>query len=152
LSDARRTDLVRACVALAEDDEEFRAFLALRLREAGFDVLECATGLGLLRLLAARDGEEELEPIDLVISDLRMPGASGIDVLASRGLLVDCPPFILITAFGDAATSERALSLGADAVLDKPFDPDLLVLRAWELVRRWDGPQAGERPWGRGLP
>jgi DNA-binding NtrC family response regulator len=68
-------------------------------------------------------------PAELVISDLRMPGITGLSVLGGLRDLELRIPFILITAFGDAGTHALAHQLGATAVLDKPFDmPSFLGL------------------------
>ncbi len=74
-------------------------------------------------------------PVDVVVSDIRMPGASGLDLLA--GLRRDdwTTPVVLITAFGDpGGRHAEAYRLGADAVLDKPLDVDDLRLVVQTLV------------------
>jgi DNA-binding NtrC family response regulator len=105
-------------VFVAEDDEEFRKLLVSVLVRAGFDVVEARDGVELAELLvaAAADGG-----VALVVTDVRMPGQSGLAVLAAlREHDVDTP-VILITGFGDGVTRAEAERLGATAVLDKPF-------------------------------
>lgn len=122
---------IRPCVALAEDDTEMRKMLATTLRKDGFDVVEVANGAQMLDLLDWFEYPwvpHQICRIDLVISDIRMPGLSGLEMLAElhdqkRGI-----PVILITAFGDEHAHAVANVLGAVAVLDKPFD--LRELRA----------------------
>ena len=60
--------------------------------------------------------------IDVVVSDIHMPGTTALEVLAEFRQLADEIPIVLITAFGSAETHDRARSLGAVAVIDKPFD------------------------------
>jgi CheY-like chemotaxis protein len=128
-------------ILVAEDDDEFRHLLLSALSNDGLDVTSCRTGADLLyrlRLYLLDLGDEEY---DLIISDIRMPGASGLEVLES---LRDCqprPPMILITGFGDAATHAQARALGAVSVLDKPFQIDALLSE----VHRVLGPQRDER-------
>lgn len=65
--------------------------------------------------------------VDLLVTDVRMPGFSGLDVLtALRRVSVRCP-VVLVTAFGDEALHQFARQLGVVAVLDKPFDVNELT-------------------------
>ncbi len=125
-----------ARVLLAEDDGELRALIAHALRGDGFDVVEVEDGKALVDSLAdaiAADGA--LDGYDLVVSDVRMPGFTAIDVLAAMRPFLSRTPVVLITAFGDPRTHQRALLLGAAAVIDKPFDLDELRSRLRELLR-----------------
>jgi DNA-binding NtrC family response regulator len=117
-------------VALAEDDDDLRSLLATMLRRAGYRVREFSSGSQLLRTLgpAAPGG------IDLVISDIRMPGASGLEVLATLHSGEQPVPVVLMTAFGDRSTHEKALEMGAAALLDKPFELDELLSLADRLT------------------
>jgi CheY-like chemotaxis protein len=118
-----------ARVLLADDDPDLRELIRDALRGAGHEVLEAEHGAHLLELLStflfdARNGP----PADVVVSDLRMPGVTGLSVLAGLRAQRARLPFILITAFADAETHAEAGRLGA-AVLDKPFElPALLAL------------------------
>jgi DNA-binding NtrC family response regulator len=158
---ARSGNAVRQ-VAIAEDDDDLRSLLATMLRRAGFIVREFSSGSQLLRSLApapkqvdpisgletgvrnvlsSSDSSREplLEPIsepgiDLVISDIRMPGASGLDVLATLHSANQPVPVVLMTAFGDRQTHEQALKMGAAALIDKPFELDELLSLANRLL------------------
>jgi CheY-like chemotaxis protein len=124
-------------VLLAEDDDELRALMARKLRRAGCSVIEASSGVHLLELIV----EHAMAPLtlgkssaSLVISDIRMPGWTGLEVLGLLRRAEVTLPVILITAFGDAATHADARSLGASAVYDKPVDLDELVAAATALV------------------
>jgi len=116
-------------VALAEDDDALRLLLATTLRRAGYRVREFSSGSQLLRTLAP-----PALCVDLVISDIRMPGASGLEVLAKLHREDKTVPVVLMTAFGDHSTHERALELGAAALIDKPFELDELLSLADRLT------------------
>ncbi len=122
-------------ILLAEDDDEMRRFLADILRKDGYNVIEVKTGFELLFMIE----KEILNPkdslgIDLIISDIRMPGTSGLSVLARIRQLDGLLPVLLITAFGDEETHREAKRLGAFSVLNKPFDLDDFRTAVYYLV------------------
>ena len=114
-------------ILLAEDDDAMRALVTRALTRAGFDVVEAASGSDALDKLACALVDVPRQWFDLVISDVRMPGYDGLNVLVSIKKLPFTTPVILMTAYGSAATHASALRLGAFAVLDKPFDVEVLV-------------------------
>ena len=129
------TDL-RARVVVADDDTEFRRLLAWALRRDGHDVIEIADGSDLLDFVGASLSRPDGPlPADLVISDVRMPGYNGLDVLASLRDADWSTPVILITAFGNTTTHDEGQRLGAVAVLDKPFDVDELRALVRSILR-----------------
>ncbi|NUO51288.1 MAG: response regulator [Polyangiaceae bacterium] len=105
-------------VLVVEDDEDFRFLVANALRERGHDVLEAPNGGFALR---SWFGSDSSAMPDVIVSDLRMPGLSGLGLLTLlrgeewHGL------FVLITAFPEDSTYERAKELGA-VVVAKPVD------------------------------
>jgi DNA-binding NtrC family response regulator len=120
-------------VLLAEDDAAMRALLARRLCRAGFEVVEASNGIEALERLAG-------VRFDVVVTDLRMPGYDGLNILASLRQTAADVPVILITAFGTMSTHVAAARLGAYAILDKPFDLDdlMTVVKAAARARaRW---------------
>jgi two-component system response regulator (stage 0 sporulation protein F) len=120
-----------ARILLAEDADEMRAVLALRLRQQGYQVTECRDGAQLIAALSGYLGNEgetqETQRFDLLISDIRMPGVFGLSVVEGGTEYRDFPPTILITAFGDAETHAKAQQFGVAAVIDKPFDMNVLL-------------------------
>ena len=112
-------------IVLAEDDDAFRSCLAAALRADGHVVTELCNGRELEAYLeaAALLGTGDDGP-DLVVSDVRMPFRSALDVLEGTLGRPDCPPVILFTAFADEGILARARRLGAWAVFSKPFDVD----------------------------
>ncbi len=114
-------------ILVAEDDSAMRSLLARTLRRAGYIVMESTDGLNLLTHVGSFLLREPGEDIALIISDIRMPGATGLEVLEGLHETAGIPPIILITAFGDRETHEKARRLGCLAVFNKPFDVDDLV-------------------------
>ena len=122
-------------VIVAEDQPALRTLIATGLREAGYDVVEVQDGAALWEELRAclKDEDNPREP-DLIISDVRMPGYSGLEVLAFIRKTDWATPVILITAFGDKELHNAAYRLGAAQVFDKPFDLKALIATARSLV------------------
>jgi DNA-binding response OmpR family regulator len=135
-------DTGRYRILLAEDDHEMRTLLAMALRKSGYKVLECSDGIGMLTHLAAFLLPDEFarEPLDLIISDIRMPGVTGMEVLEGKPKNRDFPPMILITAFGDAETHALAKQFGAAEIFDKPFDVDVLLEKVKDVLSRAPAP------------
>ena len=107
-----------------------RSLLSWALRRQGYAVTECSEGFRMLDRLSffLYPEEGDLEQIDLIISDIRMPGISGLSIVKGMRDCEDFPPVILITAFGSEETHAAARELGVAAMFDKPFDlEDLLA-------------------------
>jgi len=118
-------------ILLAEDNREMRSLLASALETEGYEVTRCRDGDQFVdRIVTATPGVD----FDLIISDVRMPSHSGLEILDAGQQLEGFPPMILITAFGSEALHERAKRLGAVAVFDKPFDIDDLVRKVAETL------------------
>lgn len=133
-----------AHLLVAEDDPEMRALLASCLRRDGYSVTEASDGAELRDYLGDCLLHGSIAYPDLIVSDIRMPGTTGLDVLAGLHHSGVTTPVILITAFGDEDTHRLGKALGAVAVFDKPLDFDELrdtVL--FQLARYWSGPARG---------
>ena len=115
-------------VLLAEDDEDLRRLVAEALRAEGFFVFECRNGLALVETLVSRLEAGE-PPFELVLSDVRMPGVTGLSVLEalSEWDELRSMPVVLITAFGDPHLHRLARRFGAVSLLEKPFEMTALM-------------------------
>jgi DNA-binding response OmpR family regulator len=121
-------------VLLAEDDAPMRRLLASALRKDGYEVVEVSDGVECMHYIAP-SCEEGMPPApDLIISDIRMPGRSGLEILQLTRACNLAMPVILITAFGAAETHAEGKRLGAAALFDKPFDVDDLRAMVLELI------------------
>ncbi len=128
-------------VLLAEDDAEMRSVVADALRGDGYEVFEAVDGGRLLVDIAAcLKGGDGANPVDLIVSDIRMPICTGLQILAALRDAHWRTPVILMTAFGDEAVRRHAESL--DAVLfDKPFELDDLRTAVANLLPRERSPR-----------
>lgn len=125
----------RTLVLLVEDDDEMRKMLAFVLTKHGFSVTQVRNGKEALEYLGdiVLGGSLDKTP-QLLLTDQRMPGFCGLDVIEAARLTGLKIPAILITAFGDCETYERADALGGTPVLDKPFAMLELVALARRLA------------------
>ena len=104
-----------------------RELLAIVLRREGYEVLLAENGRAAIELL-------EREPVDLLISDIKMPDVSGVDVLRAAKRVDQDILGIMITAFASTDTAVEAMRLGACDYLSKPFDVDLLKMKVREKI------------------
>jgi CheY-like chemotaxis protein len=121
-------------ILVAEDDSEMRRLLVWRLRNAGFETVECSDGFQLLDSLGKPVLSGEPDDFDLIVSDIRMPGVTGLEVLEGIHETEWFVPMILITAFGNDEVHQTAERFGAAAMFDKPFDIDVLIERIREIL------------------
>jgi DNA-binding response OmpR family regulator len=136
MNDSSCKPIAPARVLLAEDDAEMRALVASALRQDGYEIIEVSDGGRMLVQLASAYGAgQRRESYDLLISDIRMPVCSGLQILESLRSAHWTTPAILMTAFGDDRTRKRASGLGA-LLFAKPFDVDDLRTAVMHLLRQ----------------
>jgi two-component system response regulator FixJ len=110
----------RGKVYIIDDDEAMRHSLEFLLGAADFDVTLFESAQAFL------DGLSELE-FGCVVSDVRMPGIDGIEMLRRLKSLQCRFPVVIMTGHGDVPLAVEAMKLGAVDFLEKPFDDDLLI-------------------------
>jgi DNA-binding response OmpR family regulator len=113
----------RPLILLVEDDAEMRELLAASLSRRSYEVVALADGEQALTWLGpgVLEGKPDRIP-SVIVSDIRLPHFSGLEILEGMQLSSRPVPVILITGFGDADVHARADRLGAAFVLDKPFE------------------------------
>lgn len=127
-----------ARLLLVDDDEEACRLLGEVLEREGYSVARALSTHDALHTLNA-DG-----PFDAVLTDLRMPEASGLDLLRAIRARDPRALVFVLTAFGDAATAGEAIRAGAYDFISKPYDlPALRTAIAQALERRHLAPRAG---------
>jgi DNA-binding response OmpR family regulator len=124
-----------ARIIVAEDDREMRRLVADSLREDGYEVHEVADGAELMVRLEDAFFLNRTPPIDLFVTDIRMPGHTVMHIVSSlRGAGVHVPG-VIITAFGNTETRDQAAALGAE-LLEKPFKMGALRALVRYLLRQ----------------
>jgi DNA-binding response OmpR family regulator len=115
-------------VLVVDDDRDLRELIGFALTQSGFLVVKAADGPGAVRMFDA-------EGPDLVVLDINMPGASGFQVceaIRARSSV----PIMMLTVRSEEEDLVKALELGADDYLTKPFSPRTLLARIKALLRR----------------
>ena len=132
-------------VLVVDDDEAMSSVVADELRADGHRVITADTGLDALVLVHGRLVRQSALP-DVIVTDVRLPGTTGLQFAASLRRLGCTMPIIVMTAFGSDEVRRGAKDIGAVACLDKPFEMtelrDLVQRSAHRssATGRWRGP------------
>ncbi|HUU83469.1 MAG TPA: sigma-54 dependent transcriptional regulator [Phycisphaerae bacterium] len=123
--------MARTTVLLADDEDTLRKNLAQVLQEEGFEVIACADGTEALRALRNNG-------VEVIITDLRMPGVSGMDLIDHAAKLAPDAAIIVITAFGEVETAVEAMKKGAKEYICKPLIFDEVIFKLKRLIAQDD--------------
>lgn len=124
-------------VLIVDDEPPIRKLLRMGLHTQGYDVLEATNGKTALAMLGERP--------DLIILDLGLPDIDGHQLLADIRARADAVPVVVLSSRDDEAGKVRALDLGADDYVTKPFGMEELLARMRTALRHQLQVQ-GERP------
>ena len=119
----------QATILVADDEPSMREMLSIVLQREGQRVLLAAGGRAAVELLRQ-------EPVDILVSDVRMPDMNGVDLLREAKRIDPLVIGIMITAFASTESAVEALRLGAHDYLSKPFDVDELKAKVREALHR----------------
>src|SRR5215210_1359669 len=109
--------MAMAKILVADDEQNLRRVLVAMLKRDGHDVVQAASGL---------EAIERLADVDVVITDLRMPGADGMEVLRTASKNHPQVPVIMITAYGSVGQAVEAIKAGAFDYIEKPFEQEAI--------------------------
>lgn len=114
-------------ILIVDDDQHVLEVLEARLQSAGFQICKAENGQEAIRLL--KDNQ-----VDLMISDMKMPGMSGMEVLAKARAIQPGLPIIFLTAYGTIPDAVKAVKAGAVDYLAKPFDGRELIHKLHKIL------------------
>lgn len=114
-------------ILVAEDEPIMQKTIALRLKKDGHTVITTDNGREALSLIAS-------ELPDLIITDIMMPYASGLEIVGTVKKLERKVPIIVLSAMGQENVVVEAFDLGADDFISKPFSPNELSMRVKRLT------------------
>jgi len=112
---------MRYRILIVDDQEAFAHQIGKRLEREGYDIKVCTDGEWAERTI-------EDERFDLVITDLKIPGINGLDLLTGIKKRYPDISFIVMTAYGSIETAVDAMKRGASDYITKPFPPEELIL------------------------
>ncbi len=112
----------KADLLIVDDEESIREVLARRLKDEGYACWTASDGAEALATASKHD-------FDLVLTDIKMPGLSGMDVLTQLAAISPDTGVVMVSAMADAQTAIEAMKLGAYDYVTKPFDLDALRIR-----------------------
>jgi len=122
----------RGIVHIIDDDEALRESLTFLLRSAKHEVKSFASAKTFLETLPDPS-------LSCIITDVRMPDMSGIELLRRLKELKIAAPVIVITGHGDVSLAVEAMKIGAIDFLEKPFDDEVLLASVDAALRQHDG-------------
>lgn len=109
-------------ILVVEDDAEMRSLLVSLLRADGYEVVEAGTGTeGVVSIHDSSRLGDSTQNFDLIVSDVRLPGWTGLELLDMVRRRRLKTPVLLITGFGAEEVHVEAARLGVAAIMDKPF-------------------------------
>jgi two-component system, chemotaxis family, chemotaxis protein CheY len=121
-------------VLLAEADKWVRKLLKYSLTKCGYSVIECSIGTDLMIRIGTLATADKRDRVDLIITDISMPGISGLEIFKDIKNGGGFPPFILISASRDKVFSNRAKRSGALPIFSNPLDVDELLVKVMKIV------------------
>lgn len=119
-------------VLVVDDQADMRSYLKRVLEAVGIDCTEAENAKVARAILS--DGS--VSAFDVILLDVEMPGPSGWDLIVEMRELGDETPVIFVTAASKVDEKVRALRMGADDYMVKPFEPEELIARIEAVVRR----------------
>jgi DNA-binding NtrC family response regulator len=129
----------KSTILIVDDDQFVLEVLDARLQSAGYHVLKAENGQNALKLLKSHK-------VDLMVSDMKMPGMSGMEVLAKARTIQSGVPVVFLTAYGTIPDAVKAVKAGAVDYLAKPFDGKDLVKKLEEVLERRPAAAPPESP------
>lgn len=119
---------MKSRILVVDDEESIREFLEIMLRKEGYEITLAEDGLRAKDLLTKKT-------FDMVISDLQMPGMTGLELLKHVKESYPDLTFMMITAFGTTENAVEAMKMGAYDYLTKPFKIDEVRLNVYNALR-----------------
>ncbi len=117
-------------ILVVDDEPNYRLILSELLKDEGYEVFTAASGAEAMKVLRETD-------LDLIITDMLMPGMTGLELLTEVKIFAQDLPVIMITAFGEVEKAVTAMQTGAFNYLTKPFNNDELLVSIQKAIEHY---------------
>ena len=112
-------------ILVVDDDPGTLNAVKVGLLSKGYDALIAGSGEEALKIIKAK--QANAEPLDLLLTDIRMPKMNGLKLIREARKIMPGIKVIIMTAYGDENIQEKAMELGQCDYMDKPFRPEALI-------------------------
>lgn len=112
-------------ILVVDDDPGTLNAVKVGLLSKGYDVLIAGSGEEALKIIKAK--QANAEPLDLLLTDLRMPKMNGLKLIRAARKIMPNIKAIIMTAYGDDNVKKKTKALGQCGYMDKPFRPETLI-------------------------
>jgi len=132
-----KEERIEVKVLIVDDDQGTRNALMAGLTSFGYQVLATADGQEALKILKSSISQEStsgIAPVEVMVTDLKMPGMNGLELIRSAKKVSPGLAAILMTAFGDDHIRKQVTNLSRCRYIDKPFGPETLLKMIQETV------------------
>lgn len=127
-------------VLIVDDEDNLRRVLSVQLGRSGFECLTAPDGSKALKIL------EKRPDIAVVITDMKMPGMDGVELLRNIKQINPRLPVIILTAFGTITSAVEAVKSGAFDYMEKPFDKQALIMMVKKAANYWHSAKKEANP------
>jgi DNA-binding response OmpR family regulator len=134
-------------ILIVEDETDISELLQIQLESVDYDVTCIDDGNKAIEFIQNSGGKDSGSPIDLIILDRMLPGATGLEICKFIRFFKDTKncPVLMLTALSKPEQIIEGLDAGADDYVTKPFDINILQARVRTLLRRNDAKEQAER-------
>lgn len=124
--------MINKTILLVDDEPDFRFSMSLILKGHGFKTVEAGNGIEALEKLAFLEKQEC--PVDLIITDLRMPEMDGLELLKNLIEQKAKAKLLIMTGYGERETINKLTQMGLSTIINKPFSADILISNVKSLL------------------
>ncbi len=117
-------------ILVVDDEPNYRLILSELLKDENYEVFTAGSGAEAMKVLRETD-------LDLIITDMLMPGMTGLELLTEAKIFDPDLPIIMITAFGEVEKAVAAMQAGAFNYLTKPFNNDELLVSIQKAIEHY---------------
>lgn len=119
-------------ILVVDDEPGVRFSVSLILSSMDFKVIEAESGIEALKILEERSSRNQY--VDLVVSDIRMPGMDGLEFMKNMAAWQDKGKVIVMTGYGNREIVRQLHQMGYKRIIDKPFSADNLLRHVFSIL------------------